>query len=88
MRLDLLPYNIKVTNIAPGLVETEFSMVRFDWNEEKANSVYRGMDPLTSEDIAECAWFAASRPAHVVIGDMLVLPTAQGNSTTVVRKDK
>lgn len=86
MRLDLLPYGIKVTNIAPGLVETEFSMVRFDWDKEKAHQVYKGIDPLKAEDIADCAWFATSRPEHVVIGDMLVLPSAQGNSTTVRRE--
>ncbi len=86
MRIDLLPHHIKVTNIAPGLVETEFSLVRFKWDEEKAKNVYAGFDPLTGEDIADCVWFAASRPAHVNIGDMLILPSAQANSTTVNRK--
>jgi len=83
MRLDFNPHNIKVTNIAPGLVETEFSIVRFDGNEDAANQVYRGFEPLTAEDIAECIQFAVSRPKHVNIGDMLILPTAQANSTTV-----
>lgn len=83
MRIDLNQDSIKVTNIAPGLVETEFSLVRFSGNAEMANATYDGYSPLTANDIAECIWFAASRPAHVNIGDMLILPTAQANSTTI-----
>ena len=83
MRLDMNQHSIKVTNIAPGLVETEFSVVRFDGDESKAKATYRGFEPLTAKDIADCIWFAASRPHHVTIGDMLILPTAQANSTTV-----
>ncbi len=86
MRLDLVQHGIKVTNIAPGLVETEFSLVRFEQDTEKATNVYKGISPLTGEDIADCVAFALTRPAHVVIGDLLVLPAAQGNSTTVIRK--
>jgi NADP-dependent 3-hydroxy acid dehydrogenase YdfG len=86
MRIDLNEHSIKVTNIAPGLVETEFSIVRFDGDETKAAATYNGFDPLKAEDIADCIWFAASRPAHVTIGDMLILPTAQANSTTVNKK--
>lgn len=86
MRLDLVQYGIKVTNIAPGLVETEFSLVRFEQDADKAKNVYKGMSPLTGADIADCVAFAITRPAHVVIGDLLVLPAAQGNSTTVIRK--
>jgi len=85
MRIDLLPHHIKVTNIAPGLVETEFSLVRFKWDEDRAKNVYTGIDALTGEDIADCVWFAISRPAHVTIGDLLILPAAQANSTTVNR---
>jgi len=85
MRLDLLSKNIKVSNIAPGLVETEFSMVRFDWDAEKAANVYKGFDPLKAEDIAQCIRFVVSRPAHVNIADMLILPAAQGNSVSVNR---
>lgn len=85
MRLDLLRDHIKVTNIAPGLVETEFSLVRFEWDESKAAQVYKGYQPLRAEDIADCIWFAVSRPAHVTIGDLLILPAAQGNSSTVNR---
>mgnify|MGYP000125955455 CR=1 FL=1 len=83
MRIDLNPHTIKVTNIAPGLVETEFSIVRFDGDVDKADATYQGFEPLLAQDIADCIWFAASRPAHVTIGDMLILPTAQANSTTV-----
>ena len=86
MRIDLLPHHIKVTNIAPGLVETEFSLVRFKWDEDRAKNVYTGIDALTGEDIADCVWFAVSRPAHVTIGDLLILPAAQANSTTVNRE--
>lgn len=86
MRLDLVRHNIKVTNIAPGLVETEFSNVRFYGDQEKADQVYVGMDPLTPEDIADTIWFCASRPAHVNIADVLILPAAQANSVTVIRK--
>ncbi len=83
MRLDLLPHHIKVTNIAPGLVETEFSIVRFDGDADQAKEVYNGFEPLKADDIADCIDFAVSRPPHVVIGDMLLLPAAQGNSVTV-----
>jgi NADP-dependent 3-hydroxy acid dehydrogenase YdfG len=86
MRLDLVPHNIKVTNIAPGLVETEFSLVRLDQDADKAKLVYRGMEPLTAQDIADCIEFAVTRPKHVVIGDMLVLPASQGNATIVNRQ--
>lgn len=86
MRLDLVKHRIKVTNIAPGLVETEFSNVRFYGDQEKADQVYIGMDPLTPEDVADTIWFCASRPAHVNIADVLILPAAQANSVTVIRK--
>ena len=86
MRIDLLPYNIKVSNIAPGAAETEFSVVRFKGDEETANSVYDGYNPLTAQDIAETALFIASRPAHVTINDVLIMPTAQANSTQL-KKD-
>jgi NADP-dependent 3-hydroxy acid dehydrogenase YdfG len=85
MRMDLLPHRIKVTNIAPGLVETEFSLVRFDGDAERAKRVYSGISPLTANDIAECVVFAVSRPAHVNIDEMLVLCTDQGSATQVNR---
>ncbi len=86
MRLDLNPYGIKVSAINPGLVETEFSLVRFKGDEQRAKKTYEGMQPLRAEDIAELIWFMASRPAHVNIADMLVLPTAQASATVVKRE--
>lgn len=80
MRIDLLPYKIKVTNIAPGLAETEFSVVRFKGDQEKADSVYKGFDPLTGEDIAEVVHYAASTPAHVCLNDIVITCTSQANS--------
>lgn len=85
MRIDLNPYGIKVSAINPGLVETEFSQVRFK-GDAIADSVYKGYKALQPEDIAEIIYFAISRPAHVNIADLLVFPTAQANSTTVKKK--
>lgn len=86
MRLDMLPYGVKVTGICPGLVETEFSLVRFKGAEERAKVVYDGFDPLTPDDIADTIWFVLSRPKHVCINDIVITPTAQANSTNVFRK--
>ncbi len=86
MRLDLLPYGIRVTGIHPGAVETEFSEVRFKGDKERAKKVYAGFEPLVAQDIAEAIWFALSRPAHVNINDLLIMPRAQANSTTIDRK--
>jgi 3-hydroxy acid dehydrogenase/malonic semialdehyde reductase len=77
MRIDLLKNNIKVTNIAPGMAETEFSIVRFKGNKEKADSVYKGIDPLTGKDIADVIYFCATLPAHVCINDLVITPTQQ-----------
>jgi len=85
MRLDLNPYGIKVTNIAPGAVNTEFSKVRFNGDEQKADKVYEGFQPLQAQDIAEVIGFVVSRPAHVMLGDIVVLPTAQASATTINR---
>ncbi|MEM9678944.1 MAG: SDR family NAD(P)-dependent oxidoreductase [Bacteroidota bacterium] len=82
MRIDLNPYGIKVSAINPGLVETEFSQVRFK-GDSKADSLYKGYKALQAEDIAEIIYFTVSRPAHVNLADILVFPTAQANSTTV-----
>lgn len=79
MRIDLLKHNIRVTQIAPGMAETEFSIVRFKGNEEKAKGVYKGVDALTADDIAEVIWFCASRPAHVCINDLVITPTQQAD---------
>ncbi|WP_325449777.1 SDR family NAD(P)-dependent oxidoreductase [Gelidibacter sp.] len=83
MRIDLNPFGIKVSAINPGLVETEFSQVRFKGDNSVADSVYKGYKALQPEDIAEIVYFAVSRPAHVNIADLLVFPTAQASSTIV-----
>lgn len=86
MRIDLNAHSIKVTAIHPGLVETEFSLVRFKGDEERSKNVYKGFDPLVGKDIADLILFALTRPPHVVIADLVVLPTAQA-SATVVKKN-
>jgi NADP-dependent 3-hydroxy acid dehydrogenase YdfG len=86
MRIDLLVHGIKVTAIHPGMVETEFSIVRFKGDHAKAKKVYEGLTALSAEDIAETIWFAVSRPAHVNINDLVVMPTSQATATNVVRK--
>jgi len=86
MRIDLLQYGIKVTAIHPGAVETEFSEVRFKGDKERAEKVYVGFDPLNAADIAETIWFVASRPKHVNINEMVVMPTAQASTTAIFRK--
>lgn len=83
MRIDLLPHGIRVTAINPGMVETEFSVVRFKGDEGRAKKVYDGFEPLVANDIAEAIWFAVSRPAHVNINDMLIMPTAQAAATII-----
>lgn len=87
MRIDMLPYGVKVTQISPGLVETEFSMVRFKGDQEKADKVYENMQALTAEDIADNVLYAITRPAHVNINDIWVMPTAQANTTHTLRKE-
>ncbi len=86
MRLDFLKYNIKVGSIAPGMVNTEFSTVRFHGDKKRADDVYTGMQPLLAEDVAEAILFMATRPPHVNIDDMLIMPTAQGSARGVIRK--
>jgi len=86
MRIDLLSHNIKVTAINPGMVETEFSVVRFDGDEDRAKKVYMGMEPLKPEDIAETIFWVAARPAHVNINDIIIMPTVQASATNVIRK--
>lgn len=81
MRIDLVNYNIKVTNIAPGAAETEFSLVRFKGDKATAKSVYNGYDPLVAKDIAETIYFVATRPQHVTINDLTIMPTAQASAT-------
>jgi hypothetical protein len=86
MRIDLLNDHIKVTNISPGMAETEFSLVRYKGDEDRASTVYKGMTPLYAQDIADVAWFAASRPAHVCLNEILVMPTDQATARDVLRK--
>ena len=85
MRIDLVSYGIKVTNIAPGAAETEFSVVRFKGDQSVADSVYDGFDPLQAIDIAETAYFAATRPAHVNLNDIVIMPTAQASSQVLFK---
>lgn len=80
MRIDLLPYGIKVTQVAPGAVETEFSMVRLKTDAETASKVYAGYQPLAAADIANVVYYTASLPSHMNINDVLVMPTAQANA--------
>lgn len=87
MRIDLVDFGIKVTSIDPGAVETEFALVRFKGDTETANKVYEGFTPLYAEDIAEAILFAVTRPPHVNINDMLIMPTSQACSYKLVRKD-
>ncbi len=86
MRLDLNAHGIKVTSINPGMVETEFSLVRFKGDAERAQNVYRGVQPLSARDVAEVIYFALSRPAHVNLAEVLLLPTAQASATIVKRQ--
>jgi len=88
MRIDLLKHGIKVTNIAPGMVETEFSLVRFKGDREKASSVYSGLEPLRGEDIADVIYYCTSLPDHVCINDLVITPKAQANATNSYRKTK
>lgn len=86
MRIDLNKEGIKVSEIKPGLVNTEFSEVRFKGDKEKADAVYQGMQPLIAEDIADLILFMVTRPAHVNLADVLILPTAQASATVVNRQ--
>ena len=83
MRMDLNAHGIKVTAIHPGLVETEFSLVRFKGDEERASSVYKGFKPLSAQDIAEIIRYVLQQPEHVVLADITIFPTAQASSTMV-----
>jgi NADP-dependent 3-hydroxy acid dehydrogenase YdfG len=86
MRMDLNPYGIKVTSINPGLVETEFSLVRYKGDKERASKAYEGMTPLSGDDIAEVIRYVLEQPDHVVLADITVFPKAQASSTVVKRE--
>lgn len=86
MRIDLLKHNIKVTHIAPGMAVTEFSIVRFKGDQEKAESVYKGIDALTADDIADAVYYCATLPSHVCINDLVITPTQQASVNHNYRK--
>lgn len=85
MRIDMLPHGIKVSSVSPGMVDTEFSTVRFKGDKQKADQVYQGFTPLCANDIAETILFVATRPPHVNINDILIMPTAQASSRDLLR---
>eukprot|EP01136_Pigoraptor_vietnamica_P012591 Opistho-1_new@52689 len=85
MRIDLLPYGIKVTGVHPGMAETEFSVVRFKGDEDRAGAVYKGFEPLHPEDIADTVYYCATLPAHVCINDLTITCTNQANSVVTIK---
>ncbi|MFD1256464.1 SDR family NAD(P)-dependent oxidoreductase [Mucilaginibacter terrae] len=85
MRMDLLPHGIKVTAVHPGAVETEFSEVRFKGDKDRAKKVYEGFTPLSAQDVADTIWYVASRPAHVNINDLVLMPAAQATGSMIFR---
>lgn len=82
-RIDLLPHNIKVSVVSPGAADTEFSLVRFKWDKEKADAVYEGYQPLQAEDVANTIYFIATQPQHVNIEEIFMLPTAQATANII-----
>jgi 3-hydroxy acid dehydrogenase/malonic semialdehyde reductase len=86
LRMDLVDKNIRVSTVDPGLVETNFSNIRFHGDEERAKNVYKGLQPLTGKDVAEAVLFIATRPAHVNIGEVIIFPTRQASATIVHRE--
>jgi NADP-dependent 3-hydroxy acid dehydrogenase YdfG len=88
LRLELLGEPVRITEVAPGMVETEFSLVRFGGDEEAADRVYRGMEPLRAEDVAECIRWAVAQPSHVNVDEIVVRPRAQATATEVHRGER
>jgi 3-hydroxy acid dehydrogenase / malonic semialdehyde reductase len=88
MRLDLVGYNIKVTDIRPGAAETEFSLVRFKGDKDRAKNVYNGFEPLKAEDVADAILFSVTRPPHVNIDEILIMPVAQASATKFNRRER
>lgn len=86
LRIDLVDTPVRVTNIKPGLVETNFSVIRFRGDKDKADNVYKGIKPLNGDDVAEVVYFAASVPEHIQVAEVLVMPTNQATGTIVYRK--
>jgi 3-hydroxy acid dehydrogenase/malonic semialdehyde reductase len=87
LRLDLLGTGVRVSTVDPGMVRTEFSEVRFHGDRDRAEAVYRGMQPLSAEDVAEVVLFVATRPPHVDLAEVLILPTDQASATSIRRRD-
>jgi NADP-dependent 3-hydroxy acid dehydrogenase YdfG len=88
LRIDLAETPLRVTNVKPGLVETNFSVTRFHGDKQRADNVYNGIKPLTGDDIADVCFYAAEAPAHVQIAEVLVLATHQANGTVIHRETK
>lgn len=88
LRIDLVDTPVRVTNIKPGMVETNFSVIRFRGDQDKADAVYKGIRPLTGDDIADVVYYAASAPAHVQIAEVLVMPTYQATGTVCHRQEQ
>lgn len=88
LRIDLVDTPVRVTNIKPGMVETNFSVIRFRGDQDKADAVYKGIRPLTGDDIADVVYYAASAPAHVQIAEILVMPTYQATGTVCHRQEQ
>jgi len=88
MRMDFLPYGIRVTQICPGAVDTEFSLIRFKGDQGRADQVYQGYAPLIADDIAEAVLYAVSQPPHVDIQDLLIMPTAQATGNMFHKEEK
>ena len=86
MRIDLVDTPLRVTNIKPGMVETNFTVVRYRGDKERADDFYKGIKPLNGADIAEMAFFAASVPAHIQVAELLVMPTNQATGTISYKK--
>lgn len=86
MRIELLPFGVKVSSISPGMVDTEFSLVRFKGDRQKAENIYLGLTPLCAQDIAETILFMATRPGHVNIADLIIMPTDQASARDFRRR--
>jgi hypothetical protein len=86
MRIELLPFGVKVSEISPGMVDTEFSIVRFKGDKEKAENVYKGLTPLDAKDIADAVLFMVTRPKHVNIDEMIIMPTDQASARDFRRR--
>jgi len=86
MQIDVVDTPIRVSSVSPGMVETEFSLVRFKWDEEKAAKVYKGIDALTPDDVAEAVVFCTTRPAHVNINELIIMPTTQASAHVIHKR--